>query len=66
MNVNGWIALLTGAAVCLLTINAPILQGPVSVALDGADFTWTLGPLASALVYWALARRRPLTAGPAP
>jgi NCS1 family nucleobase:cation symporter-1 len=66
VNVSGWIALLIGVAVCLLTINAPILQGPVSVALDGADLTWTLGPLASALAYWALARRRPLTAGPAP
>jgi NCS1 family nucleobase:cation symporter-1 len=66
VNVSGWIALLIGVAVCLLTINAPIVQGPVSVALDGADLTWTLGPLASALAYWALTRRRPLTAGPAP
>ena len=39
--------------VCLLTINAPILQGPVSERLAGADLTWTLGPLVSALAYWA-------------
>jgi purine-cytosine permease-like protein len=66
VNLDGWLALGIGAAVCLLTINAPILQGPVSRALDGADFTWTLGPLASAAAYWALIRRRTLTAGPAP
>ena len=41
---------------CLLTINAPILQGPVSDALAGADLTWTVGPLVSAAAYWALAR----------
>ena len=59
LNLNGWIALLVGLGVCLLTINSPSLEGPVSDALDGADFTWTLGPLASALVYWGLARARP-------
>ena len=58
INVDGWIALTVGIGVCLLTINAPILTGPVSEALDGADFTWTLGPAASALTYWALVRRR--------
>jgi purine-cytosine permease-like protein len=55
-NPRGWIALLAGIGVCLLTIHAPTLEGPVSNALAGADFTWTLGPLTSALVYWALAR----------
>lgn len=66
VNPNGWIALLAGVAVCLLTVNAPILDGPVSRALDGADFTWTLGPLVSALVYWLLVGVKPLRAGPAP
>jgi purine-cytosine permease-like protein len=56
-NLRGTIALLAGVAVCLLTVNAPSLQGPVSGALGGADLTWTLGPLASATLYWALARR---------
>ena len=66
VNVSAWVALLVGVAVCLLTINAPSLDGPLSKALDGADFTWTLGPLASAVVYWALCRRRGVTAGPVP
>ncbi len=65
-NLIGWLALLVGVGVCLLTINAPSLQGPLSEALDGADFTWTLGPLASALAYWALARRRRPTPDQAP
>ena len=65
-NLNGWAALMVGIGVCLLTINAPILQGPVSAQLDGADFTWTLGPLAAGLAYWALARARPATPGQAP
>jgi nucleobase:cation symporter-1, NCS1 family len=55
-NPRGWIALLAGIGVCLLTIHAPTLHGPVSEALAGADFTWTLGPLTSAVVYWALTR----------
>ena len=33
INPRGWIALLAGVGVCLLTINAPILHGPVSDAL---------------------------------
>jgi nucleobase:cation symporter-1, NCS1 family len=56
VNARGWIALGAGVGVCLLTINAPTLQGPVSEALAGADLTWTVGPLVSAAVYWALAR----------
>lgn len=64
--VEGLVALLAGVAVCLLTVNSPTLDGPLSKALDGADFTWTLGPLVSAGVYWALVRSRPLTTGPAP
>jgi purine-cytosine permease-like protein len=56
INVAGATALLAGMAVCLLTVNAPSLHGPVSEALGGADLTWTVGPLVSAVVYWALAR----------
>jgi nucleobase:cation symporter-1, NCS1 family len=54
----GWVALLAGVVVCVLTMNAPIFQGPVSHALAGADFSWTLGPIVSAAVYWAIARDR--------
>jgi NCS1 family nucleobase:cation symporter-1 len=56
-NLRGWLALSVGVVVCLLTMNAPIFHGPVSDVLAGADFTWTLGPLVSAGVYWAIARR---------
>ena len=49
-------ALLAGVAVCALTVNAPSFHGPVSDVLGGADFTWTLGPLVAALVYWLLVR----------
>jgi NCS1 family nucleobase:cation symporter-1 len=66
VNVRAWAALLVGVAVCLLTINSPSLDGPVSKALAGADFTWTLGPLASAAAYWVLARRSRVRAGRAP
>lgn len=60
INVHGLVALLAGVAVCALTVNAPNLHGPVSTALAGADFTWTVGPLTSAVLYWALARPRRL------
>ena len=57
MNRAGWVALAAGVLVCLLTVHTPTFTGPVSDALGGADFTWTLGPLVSAAVYWALASR---------
>lgn len=66
LNVDGWTALGVGVIVCLLTINSPSFTGPLSEELDGADFTWTVGPLASALTYWVLTRRRLVRAGPAP
>ena len=55
---GAWLALLTGVVVSLLTMNAPVFQGPVSEWLAGADLTWTLGPLTSAATYWAITRRR--------
>lgn len=64
VNVRAWIALLAGVAVCLLTIDAPILEGPVSRGLAGADLTWTLGPLVSAGAYWALTAGRAPSPGP--
>jgi purine-cytosine permease-like protein len=56
---GAWLALLAGIVVSLLTMNAPVFQGPVSELLGGADLSWTLGPLTSALTYRAIARRRP-------
>ena len=37
--------MLIGAVVCVLTINSPILEGPISKSLSGSDLTWLLGPL---------------------
>jgi purine-cytosine permease-like protein len=56
VNLQGLVALLVGVVVCVLTVNASSFQGPVSEALGGADLTWTLGPLTSAALYWALVR----------
>jgi nucleobase:cation symporter-1, NCS1 family len=61
-NLNGLAALVLGAIVCWLTINAPRYQGPLSDRLlaDG-DLTWLLGPLvggaAYALLSWREIRR---------
>lgn len=59
VNVRGAVALLAGAGTCLLTMNAPVLQGPLSAGLlaDG-DLAWLLGPIVGAGVYVALSLRR--------
>jgi NCS1 family nucleobase:cation symporter-1 len=57
-NVPGWIALLVGIAISLLTVHAPVYQGWISARLDGADLSWLLGFWISALVYYALSRKR--------
>ncbi|MGW1994882.1 purine-cytosine permease family protein [Embleya sp. NPDC001921] len=54
---RGWAALAAGVGACLLTVNAPVYQGPLSRALDGADLSWFLGFLVSAAVYVAIAGR---------
>ena len=56
LNVRGLVAMLAGAAVCVLTSDSPILHGPVSKALNGADLTWILGPVVAGAVYFVLAR----------
>jgi hypothetical protein len=42
--------------VCVLTINSPIFEGPVSKALSGSDLTWVLGPIVAGALYYFLAR----------
>jgi purine-cytosine permease-like protein len=56
INVRGFAAMIAGVIACLLTINAPIYQGPVSRLLDGADLTWILGFVVGGITYWALTR----------
>jgi hypothetical protein len=48
--------MIAGVIACLLTINAPIYQGPVSRLLDGADLTWILGFVVGGVTYWVLTR----------
>jgi len=57
LNVKGLVAMLIGAAVCVLTIDSPILHGPISKTLDGADLTWILGPIVAGAVYFVIARK---------
>ena len=57
INVAGFVALAAGVVVCLLTVNAPIYQGPVSKMLSDSDLSWILGLPVSAATYLALARR---------
>jgi purine-cytosine permease-like protein len=56
VNVKGFVSMLVGAGVCVLTINSPIFEGPVSKALSGSDLTWVLGPVVAGALYYILAR----------
>src|ERR1700733_6329700 len=56
INVKGWFAMLVGAGVCVLTINSPIFEGPISKSLSGSDLTWILGPIVAGALYYAIAR----------
>jgi nucleobase:cation symporter-1, NCS1 family len=57
INTKGVAAMLVGAGVCMLTVDAPIYKGPVSDAIGGADLSWLLGLPVAALAYLALAGR---------
>jgi nucleobase:cation symporter-1, NCS1 family len=56
VNVKGFVSMLVGAVVCVLTIDSPILHGPISKSTSGADLTWILGPILSGVVYYLIAR----------
>jgi purine-cytosine permease-like protein len=57
----GVIAQVTGMVAALMWINAafdfPSYTGPISNRLGGSDFSWGLGLVIGALVYWLLAAR---------
>jgi NCS1 family nucleobase:cation symporter-1 len=57
LNPRGFAALAAGVVACLLTINAPIMQGPISRLLGGADLTWIVGFLVAGGTYCAITRR---------
>ena len=56
INLQGFISMLIGAGVCMLVVDSPIYEGPISKALSGADFSWILGLPVAAIVYYVLAR----------
>jgi len=60
INWAGATAQLLGTAAALLCVDTPVLVGPVATALDGADLSSLVGPIAAAAVYTAatLAMRR--------
>lgn len=58
VNVAGWIALLSGIAVALLTIDSAVFVGPISAWMYGADLSWLLPLPVAFLVYLALAFTR--------
>ena len=66
INTKGFLAMLTGAGVCVLTINAPIFQGPLSSVLGDADLSWLLGLPVAAATYFLLARREVKASAPVP
>lgn len=52
--LSGWIALLGGMAVGILTMRSPLYDGPVAVALGGMDLNWVLGFFVSGTIYYVL------------
>lgn len=59
MNWRAVILYLVTVAIELPFINTPLYQGPISVALDGADIAWLLGLVIPAVGYYLLVHRRP-------
>ena len=57
-NPSGCIALIAGMLAAALTMRSPVYDGPLALALGGADLSWLLGFPVSALVYAGLTRWR--------
>jgi purine-cytosine permease-like protein len=54
LNPLGYVAIALGMIVAALTMVSPIYNGPIAVALGGADLSWILGLPVSAISYWLL------------
>lgn len=54
LNPFGCIALIVGMAAAAITMKSPLYEGPIAIALGGADLSWIVGFPASAVVYAAL------------
>ena len=57
-NLSGYFALGVGMVAAALTMRSPVYEGPIAIALGGADLSWIVGFPAAALVYAALDRVR--------
>jgi NCS1 family nucleobase:cation symporter-1 len=55
-NLSGYIALLAGMTTAAMTMMSPLYNGPIAIALGGADLSWLLGLPSSALVYFGLTK----------
>jgi purine-cytosine permease-like protein len=58
LNPSGCIALVVGMTAAALTMRSPLFDGPIAIALGGADLSWIVGFPVSALVYAVLTRLR--------
>lgn len=54
LNPSGCIALIVGMAAAAITMKSPLYEGPIAIALGGADLSWIVGFPVSAVVYAAL------------
>jgi purine-cytosine permease-like protein len=57
LNPAGCLAIAAGMGVATLTMRSPLYDGPLAVALGGADLSWILGFPVSMLCYGLLRRR---------
>jgi nucleobase:cation symporter-1, NCS1 family len=57
-NTAGTVALLAGVLACLLFVNTSVYTGPLSNALGGADLSFLIGPVVTAVVYAVLFSRQ--------
>lgn len=58
LNTSGGVAVAVGMAAAAMTMKSPLYDGPVAIALGGADLSWILGFPVSALCYLLLTVRR--------
>ena len=55
-NPAGYVALFAGMTTAALTMRSPVFNGPIAMALGGADLSWILGLPVAALVYAGLVK----------
>ncbi len=51
-----WIALIAGMVAAFLCISVPKYTGPIAESLDFTDYSWLVGPIIAAVLYFVLAK----------